>query len=178
MVRKMRFQEPMNRGWMVSLTSMLPSGKTWISTSKRWMMSSRAVAGAAAVSSRRRISRARRAMAASSLELARAGGTAAEAHPRGFALRRFGQLEELPRLEGEQVGDEVGGEHGDAGVEVAHHGVVVAASVLDGLFNLGELALQLGEALHRAQLRVGLGQSEKLTQSRGQHPFCRPFFLP
>src|SRR3990170_5133117 len=160
----MPFHGPVKRGRMVSVTSITPSALTCTSTSKLWMTSSLAAAGAAA-SSRKEKRRARRRIRHLRARLAGAGF---EADLGRFALRGVGQLEELARLEGEKAGDEVRGEHLDLGVEVAHHGVVVAAGVLDGLFNLAERVLELREALDGAQLRVGFGQREELPQRPGQ----------
>src|SRR5271154_1367523 len=50
----------------------------------------------------------------------------------------FAGLEELTRLEAEHAGQDVGGEHLNLGVQVAHYGVVVAARVLDGIFRLAQ----------------------------------------
>ena len=53
----------------------------------------------------------------------------------GFAVG-FGYLEELPLLKAKHAGDQVGGERLDFGVEVAHHGVVVATRILNGVLSL------------------------------------------
>ena len=45
-------------------------------------------------------------------------------------------LEELPLLESEHAGQNVGGERLDLRIKVAYHGVVVAPRVLDGILSL------------------------------------------
>src|ERR1044072_7009341 len=62
-------------------------------------------------------------------------------------------FEELSRLEAEHSGKNVGGEDGDLGVQVSHHGVIVAARVLDVAFQAAQLILQLAQLLRRLQLR-------------------------
>ena len=54
------------------------------------------------------------------------------------------------------------GELLDHGVEIADHGVVIAPRVLQRVFNLIERALQLREALDRAQLGSTLRPARKL----------------
>src|SRR5579885_1894350 len=59
-----------------------------------------------------------------------------------FALGGRGDFKELARLEAKHVGENVGGELLDFGVQVADDGVVVAPRVLHGIFNLRERILQ------------------------------------
>ena len=61
--------------------------------------------------------------------------------------------ERARRLEPERPGDEVGGELRDPGVLIAHDRVVVAARVLDGVLDSGQLLLQLPEVLGRTAKR-------------------------
>src|ERR1700722_8739175 len=71
-----------------------------------------------------------------------------ELHGYWFAVG-FAGLEELASLEVEHAGQNVGGEHLYFRVQIAHHGVVVTARVLDGVFRLAQRALQLRELLGR-----------------------------
>jgi len=52
------------------------------------------------------------------------------------------QAEELAGREVKTVRHQVVGDLGDLGVEVAHHGVVVTAGVLDVIFEVGQGPLQ------------------------------------
>src|SRR5438105_15716509 len=54
-------------------------------------------------------------------------------------------LEEFQLLVAHRSREEVGWERGDRGIEVAHDGVVVAPSVLDGVFYGSELRLEIAE---------------------------------
>jgi hypothetical protein len=56
-------------------------------------------------------------------------------HSDWFAVGGF-HLEELPLLESEHAGQNVGGERLDLRIKVAYHGVVVAPRVLDGILSL------------------------------------------
>ena len=58
----------------------------------------------------------------------------------------------------------------DLRVEVANHGVVIAARVLDAVFNLIESLLKLRETLDCAKLRVGFGEREDLAQRGSEQP--------
>ena len=69
-----------------------------------------------------------------------------ELHRHRFAVGG-GHFEELPQLEAEHSGQNIGRKGLDLRVQVAHHRVVVAARVLDRVFRLAERALQLGELL-------------------------------
>src|SRR5208337_4595130 len=101
----------------------------------------------------------------------RGRGRIAEADLGRFALGGGRNFKELALLETQHSRNNVGGELQDLGVEVADDGVVIAARVLDGIFNLGERILQRGEAFNGTELRVGLGESEKAFQRAGQHVF-------
>src|SRR5712692_3148524 len=167
--------EPMNRGWMTSVTSIVPSGRTAISASKRWMTNWRAAAGAGAASSRKPARSGPASVRPSVLALLigrpslRLRGRGAEADLGCFALGWRGDLEELARLEAEHPGDDVRRELSDLRVEVADGSVVVAPRVLDGVFDLGQCVLELREAFHRAKLRVSLSQGKQLPQRAGEH---------
>src|ERR1700751_2402952 len=78
----------------------------------------------------------------------------AEADMRNFALCRCGDFEEFARFEVAHSGNHVGRELLDASIEVAHRGVVIAAGVLQRVFDLVECGLQLGEILCSAKLRI------------------------
>src|SRR5216684_952893 len=94
-----------------------------------------------------------------------------EAHLGRFAFGWSGHFEELARLEAEHVGKDVGRELLNFGVEVAHHGVVVAPRVLHGVLDLGERILKRSEAFDGAELRVGLGKRKEALQRAGEHVF-------
>src|SRR5215467_8864546 len=64
-----------------------------------------------------------------------------------FAVGGRLHFKELPRVEAEHSRDDVGRERLDARIEVAHHGVVVAACVLDVVLNRVERTLQSHELL-------------------------------
>ena len=96
---------------------------------------------------------------------------ASEVHGRRRLLRRIAQAEELPRPEAERPGDQVRGELRDLGVEVADHGVVVAAGVLDVVLDLGEAPLEREEALGGLEIGIRLGQGEDLPHRLRELPF-------
>src|SRR5574340_271796 len=77
-----------------------------------------------------------------------------------FAFRRRAEFEKLARFEIEHAGDDVRWKLRDLRVEVAHHGVVITARVLNRVLDLIERLLQLVEALHGPQLRIRFGQRE------------------
>ena len=58
-----------------------------------------------------------------------------EADFRRLALGRCAEFEEFAGLEIEHPGENVGGKLGDFGVEVANNSIVVAAGVLDAVFD-------------------------------------------
>src|SRR5438046_9592057 len=94
-----------------------------------------------------------------------------EANLGSFALRRCSYLKELPLLEPEHAGKKVGGELLDLDVEVAHDGVVIAARVLHGIFDLRKGILQRGEAFNGAKLRIRFGEREEALERAGEHIF-------
>src|SRR5262249_8080039 len=118
---------------MVSVTSIVLFGSTSTTTSKFWMTSWRAAAGAAAnpIPSRGRAGACRTSGwrrfhlfligSASRSSRSRLGGRRAETHLGGFAFGGRGDLEKLARLEVEHASDEAGRELRDASVEVADH---------------------------------------------------------
>src|SRR4029077_19527253 len=69
------------------------------------------------------------------------------------------------------AGDDVRGEHGDLGVEVADHGVVIAARVLHAVFDLIQRLLELRETFYGAKLRVRFGERENLAEGGREHAF-------
>src|SRR5437016_2673908 len=81
-----------------------------------------------------------------------------------FALGNGGYFEEFARLEPEHACKNIGGELLNLGVQVADDRVVVAARVLNGVFNLHKRILQGSETFNGAKLRIGLGQSEQALQ--------------
>src|SRR6266850_1688641 len=136
----------MNCTCIVSVTSIVPLGETTISESNFSMRSSRALAAEANSEkiARKRmaayvrllcLSRTRFMRAALLLGRRRAG--CVEAHLGRFAFGCSGHFEELARLEAEHVGKDVGRKLLNLGVEIAHHGVVVAPRILHGILNLG-----------------------------------------
>jgi len=58
-----------------------------------------------------------------------------------FAVGGRLHFKELPRVETKHSRDDVRGERLDAGIEVAHHGIVIAARVLDVVLNRVQRAL-------------------------------------
>ncbi len=94
-----------------------------------------------------------------------------EADLRDFALGRCGDLEKLAWLEIEHSGDDVGGELLDLGVEVAYYSIVVAARILDRVFELRQRVLELRERFDGAQLWIGFSESKQVFQRAGQDPF-------
>src|SRR5579862_505199 len=83
-----------------------------------------------------------------------------ELHGHRIALRGLGNVEELPGLEVEHAGNDVRRERLDLGVEVANHRVVIAARVLDGVFQSAQRALQRLKLFGGAQLGISLGHSQ------------------
>ena len=95
----------------------------------------------------------------------------AEADLGGFALGGRGDFKEFTLLEAEHAREDVGGELQNLGVEVAHHSVVIASGVLDGVFDLGEGILQRSETLDGAELRIGFGKGKEAFERAGEHVF-------
>src|ERR1017187_8750624 len=87
-----------------------------------------------------------------------------ELHRDRFALRRFGDVEELLLLNVEHTRHDICREGLDLGVQVAHHRVVITARVLDSIFQSAQRTLQRLELLRGAQLRVSLGYREQPAQ--------------
>src|SRR5688572_9794146 len=132
---------------MRSTTLRLPSSCTKTSAANE-RIASCAPAGAARTSAARR-----------STAFARTSGP--EADGRCLALLGAVELEVLALLEPELRRHQVRGKALAAGIEIAHHRVVVAARVLDGVLERGELALERHERLVGLELRVGLGHREQ-----------------
>ena len=99
------------------------------------------------------------------------GAGGAEADFGGFALRGGSDFEEFAFLEAEHAGEDVGGELQNFRVQIADDRVVVAAGVLNGVFDLRQRVLQRSEAFDGAQLGVGLGEGEEAFQGAGEHVF-------
>src|ERR1700730_10809750 len=95
----------------------------------------------------------------------------AEADLGSFALRGGSDFEEFALFEAEHAGEDVGGELQDFRVQVADDGVVIAAGVLHGVFDLREGVLKGSEAFDGAQLRIGLRKREEAFQGAGEHVF-------
>ena len=110
------------------------------------------------------------------LRVDRCGSNAAQQqhrqrHLRHGALRRIVQTEELSRTEPHHPGDDARGELLDRRVEVAHHGVVVAARILEVVLDIGQRLLEAGKARRCAQLRVCLGDREHTLQRAAERIF-------
>src|SRR5438309_11068912 len=88
----------------------------------------------------------------------------AEADMRDFAFRRSRDFKEFAGFEIAHAGDNVGGELLDARVEVAHGSVVIAARVLQGVFDLVQGGWELGTVVRSAKLRVGFRERNELAQ--------------
>lgn len=73
-----------------------------------------------------------------------------EADFRHAALCDIDELKEFACFKAEEIRDYAGGEFLDLGVQVSDDGVVVAASILQGLFDVIEGSLKLCEAFDRA----------------------------
>ncbi len=73
-----------------------------------------------------------------------------EADFRHATLCNIDELKEFACFEAEEIRDHVGGEFLDLGVQVSDDGVVVAASILQVIFDVIEGSLKLREAFDRA----------------------------
>src|ERR1700674_5862331 len=93
-------------------------------------------------------------------ESCRRSGRRVEANPGSFALGRGRDFKEFTRLEAKHVRNDVGGELLDLRIEIANDGIVVTASILNSIFNLGQRRLQGGETFDGAELRVGFGEGK------------------
>ena len=87
-------------------------------------------------------------------------------------------LEELAAGEAERAGEQAVREHLDLGVVRLDVAVVDAARSGDLVLGVRQLALQLGEALGGAQLRVGLGDREQAAQRAGERTLRLAGFRP
>src|SRR6266849_2260935 len=146
---------------MVSVTSIVPSGITIVSEWKFSMRSSRVLRAEttgktkpeiATISKNNRMEMQRTRIIRYAAPMSCGGSV--EAHLGSFALSRRGDFKELARLESQHVGKDIGRELLDLGVQVAEHCVVVAARVLDGIFDLGQRVLQRRKALNGAELWI------------------------
>src|ERR1043166_3237944 len=172
---------PMKWTVMVSFTLTEESGRTAISALNRWMRSSLAERGKERRSKeamrqrkkRREIPRfadsARNDEARDLFDilLRRGGGGVVEADFGGFAFGGGTDFEKFTGLEAKHAGENVGRELLNFGIEVAHDGIVVAAGVLHGVFNLGEGILQRREAFDGAKLGGGFGEGEGAFKGAG-----------
>src|SRR5258708_36482690 len=130
---------------MVSVTSIEPSGITMVSEWKFSMRSSRVLRAEAAGKNKAEITMMSRSGQMSGLRTrimqcatpASCRGRA-EADFGGFALGGGGDFEEFARLESQHVREDIRGELLDFWVQVADHGVVIAAGVLGGGLNSPE----------------------------------------
>ena len=95
-------------------------------------------------------------------------GDLAEAHVRCLSDGRVVDLEVGRLLELEQVGDDVGRHRLDFGVVDPHIRVVVAPTVRDPVFGLGQLPLQLQEVRVALQIRVRLDTDDQVADRTGQ----------
>src|SRR5580704_14791209 len=91
-----------------------------------------------------------------------------ELHRYGFTLRRIRDVEELLCLDVEHPRHDVARKRLNLGIEITHHGVVVASRVLNGVFQPGQRALQRLELLRSLQLRIGFGDRQQPAQGVGQ----------
>src|SRR5580700_710537 len=114
----------------VSLTRALPSGSTVMLSSKLEMRQDFAKTGEARL---RVAASSSPAPGRNHLRLVPIMGS--ELHGNRLAVG-FGGLEELAGGEAEHAGKNVCGERLDLGVQIAHHGVVIATRVLDRVFGL------------------------------------------
>ncbi len=90
-----------------------------------------------------------------------------ELHVGNGAFGGIGDLKELPLLEVEHPRNDVGRERLNFGVEVAHHGVVVTARILQRVFQLGERLLQRLELGVGLQVGIGFGNREQIRAGPG-----------
>src|ERR1700730_1890827 len=131
---------------MVSVTSIVPSGITIVSDWKFSMRSSRVlkaeVTGKIKARTRATMRNARIVILRTRVISSATPGSCAEADFGSFPFGGGGHFKEFARLESEHVRGDVRGELLDFGVEIANHGIIIAARVLDGVFDLSEGSLQ------------------------------------
>src|SRR3989344_4765567 len=84
-----------------------------------------------------------------------------EADLHGFPRGSFLQLKKLSLLEAKEARDDIAGEGLYSSVEVAHHCVVKAARLLDLVFGIGELALELEEVGVGFEVGICLGHGKQ-----------------
>src|SRR4029077_4501480 len=169
---------------MVSVTSRLESGRTLSSAWKSRMRRVRAEAGtpSSAASTKPKQRRtpqetrrggrfcrgiARHRIRAERMERGSGRRRRAEADVRDFAFDRGRDFKEFAGFEIAHAGNHVRRELLDARIEVAHGGVVIAARVLQRVFDLAKRGLKLGKVVSGAKLRVGFREREELAQSAG-----------
>src|SRR5258706_2386690 len=131
---------------MVSVTSIEPSGMTMVSEWKFSMRNSRVLRAEAAGKKKAEITTISRSdrMIGRRTRIMRCATPAscrgrAEADFGGFALGGGGNFAEFARLESEHVGEDIRGELLDFCVQVADHGVVIAAGAVVGVPQLSVL---------------------------------------
>ena len=93
---------------------------------------------------------------------------AGDAFHGAFALGLVGDFEEVHAREVEHAGHDVGWEHRQGLVVLAHVAVVVLAREADLVFGADQFFLQLAEVGVSLELRVGLGQREQPAKRLGQ----------
>ena len=71
-----------------------------------------------------------------------------------------------------RTGDEVRRNRRDCGIEIAGHRVVVAARVLDRVFNDGKLLLKIPESSRCLELRVRFNRYTQSAQRRRELALC------
>src|ERR1700682_1161875 len=141
----------MKWAWMFSVTPIEPSGAMMMVDWKSSMRSSRVVSAdtearhnrtAKAAAVKKRSGRGRIRLIADLLTGSRRRRGGAEAYLGSFAFRWCGNLEEFAWPKAQHVGKDIGRKLLNLCVQVAHHGVVVAAGVLDRVLNLRQRILQ------------------------------------
>src|ERR1700693_4685768 len=86
-----------------------------------------------------------------------------EFHCHRFAISRV-HFKKLPGLEAKHPGQNIRREGLDLGIQIAHHGIVVAAGVLNRVLSLTQRTLQLSEFLGSFQLRIILRHRKQALQ--------------
>src|SRR5262245_7618894 len=88
-----------------------------------------------------------------------------------FALRGGGYFEKFTRLEAKHARENIRGELLNFGVQVTDDSVVVAAGILNRIFDLRERILEGRKAFNGAKLGIRLGQREETLERAGEHVF-------